>query len=140
MSERGSILPLIGGAVALALVMIFGVTSATSLLLERHRLYSLADSAAVVAAESFSLQTVRLTGVGVEAPLTSGGVADSVENYLSRAGVGILRDVRIERALTPDGRSAEVTLSPRWSPPLVSDFFPRQLRLLANARAQVIIR
>jgi hypothetical protein len=120
--------------------MIFGVTSATSLLLERHRLYSLADSAAVVAAESFSLQTVRLTGVGVEAPLTSGGVADSVENYLSRAGVGILRDVRIERALTPDGRSAEVTLSPRWSPPLVSDFFPRQLRLLANARAQVIIR
>ncbi len=140
MSERGSILPLIGGAVALALVMIFGVTSATSLLLERHRLYALADSAAVVAAESFSLQTVRLTEVGVQAPLTSRGVADSVETYLSRAGVGVLKEVRIERAVTPDGRSAEVTLSSGWSPPVVSDFFPQQLRLLATARAHVIIR
>lgn len=140
MSERGSILPLIGGAVALALVMVFGVTSATSLLLERHRLYALADSAAVVAAESFSLQTVRLTALGVEAPLTSGGVLASVENYLSRAGVGGLRDVRIERALTPDGRVAEVTLSSRWSPPLVSDFFPERLEVLATARAHVIIR
>ena len=140
MSERGSILPLIGGAVALALVMVFGVTSATSLLLERQRLYALADSAAVVASESFSLQTVRLTGVGVEAPLTSGGVLASVETYLSRAGVGVLEEVRIERALTPDGRSAEVARSSRWSPPGVSDFFPRQLRLLATARAQAIIR
>lgn len=140
MSERGSILPLIGGAVALALVMIFGVTSATSLLLERQRLYALADSAAVVAAESFSLQTVRLTGLGVEAPLTSGGVLAATEAYLSRAYVGALKEVRIERATTPDGRSAEVTLSSRWSPPVVSDFFPQPLRLLATARAHVIIR
>ncbi|MCF8549617.1 MAG: hypothetical protein K9G09_01790 [Pontimonas sp.] len=140
MSERGSILPLIGGAVALALVMVFGVTSATSLLLERHRLYALADSVAVVAAESFSLQTVRLTGVGVEAPLTSGGVLDSVENYLSRAGVGSLRDVKIERAHTPNGQVAEVTLSSRWSPPVISDFFPQQLQVSATARAHVIIR
>jgi hypothetical protein len=120
--------------------MTFGVTAATSLLLERHRLYALADSAAVVAAESFSLQTVRLTGAGVEAPLTSGGVLDSVENYLSRAGVGVLQDVSIERAHTPDGRVAEVTLSSAWSPPVISDFFPQQLQLLATARAQVIIR
>lgn len=140
MSERGSILPLIGGAVALALVMIFGVTSATSLLLERQRLYALADSAAVVAAESFSLQTVRLTGAGVDAPLTSGGVLAAAETYLSRAGVGVLKEVRIERATTPDGRSAEVTLSSRWSPPVVSDFFPQPLRLLATARAHVMIR
>ena len=140
MSERGSILPLVGGAVALALIMIFGVTSATSLLLERQRLYALGDFAAVVAAESFSLQNVRLTGVGVEAPLTSGGVLASVENYLSRAGVGALRDVKIERAHTPDGRVAEVTLSSRWSPPVISDFFPQQLQLLATARAQAIIR
>ena len=140
MSERGSILPLVGGAVALALIMIFGVTSATSLLLERQRLYALADSAAVVAAESFSLRTVRLTGAGVDARLTSGGVLDFVENYLSRAGVGALRDVKIERAHTPDGRVAEVTLSSRWSPPVISDFFPQQLQLLATARAQAIIR
>jgi hypothetical protein len=139
-SERGSILPLVGGAVALALIMIFGVTSATSLLLERQRLYALADSAAVVAAESFSLQNVRLTGVGVEAPLTSGGVLASVETYLSSAGVGVLEEVRIERAFTPDARSAEVTLSSRWSPPVISDFFPQQLQLLATARAQAIIR
>jgi hypothetical protein len=33
-----------------------------------------------------------------------------------------------------------VTLSSAWSPPVISDFFPQQLQLLATARAQVIIR
>jgi hypothetical protein len=120
--------------------MIFGVTAATSLLLERHRLYALSDVAAVVAAESFSLGTVRLTGLGISAPLTSNGVQSSVVTYLSRAGSRPLRDVRIERAHTPDGLVAEVSLSSSWSPPLMSQFFPESLRILATARAQVIIR
>lgn len=140
MSERGSILPLVAGAVALGLVMIFGVTSATSLLIERARLYSLADAAATAAAEAFNPANVRLTSGGIRAPLSSDDVGRSVRSYLSLVGSGSLRSVVIERATTPDGVAAEVTLSSLWSPPVVSDFFPPSLRISVTATSQVFIR
>ena len=40
----------------------------------------------------------------------------------------------------PDGWHAEVTLSSLWPPPLVSEFFPEELRLRFNARAQTFLR
>ena len=43
-------LPLFGGAVILGLVIIFGISAATSLLIERQRLFALADSAALAGA------------------------------------------------------------------------------------------
>lgn len=140
MSERGSILPLVAGALALGLVMIFGVTSGTSLLIERGRLFSLADAAATAAAESFSPQRVRLTASGVVAPLASGDVRRSVGEYLARAGTGALEAVVIESATTPDGVVAEVTLSSLWSPPVISEFFPPTLRIAVTATSQVFIR
>jgi len=139
-NERGSILPLIAGAVALGLGMIFGVTSATSLLIERARLYALADAAASAAAESFAPERVRLTSSGVVAPLTSGDVRRSVGDYLLRAGTGSLEAVAVESARTPDGIVAEVVLSSAWSPPVVSEFFPPSLRISVSATSQVIIQ
>jgi hypothetical protein len=139
-NERGSILPLIAGALALGLVMIFGVTSATSLLIERARLYALADAAATAAAESFAPERVRLRSSGVVAPLTSGDVRRSVGDYLSRAGTGSLEEVVVESARTPDGVVAEVVLSSAWSPPVVSEFFPPSLRISVSATSQVIIQ
>ena len=140
MNERGSILPLIAGAVALGLGMIFGVASATSLLIERARLYALADAAASAAAESFAPERVRLTSTGVVAPLSSGDVRRSVGDYLSRAGTGSLEEVVVESARTPDGVVAEVVLSSAWSPPVVSEFFPPSLRISVSATSQVIIQ
>jgi hypothetical protein len=139
-SERGSILPLVAGAVALGLVMIFGVTSATSLLIERARLYSLADASATAAAEAFNPAGVSLTARGIRAPLSAQDVDRSVRSYLLLAGGGSLRSVVIERATTPDGVVAEVTLSSLWSPPVVSDFFPSSVRLFVTATSQVFIR
>lgn len=140
MSDRGSILPLVAGALALGLAMIFGVTSATSLLIERARLYSLADAAATAAAESFSPGRVRLTSSGVVAPLSSVDVRRSVGEYLSLAGTGDLDALVVESATTPDGIVAEVVLSSLWSPPVVSQFFPPALRIAVSATSQVIIQ
>jgi hypothetical protein len=138
--ERGSILPLIGGAVALALVMVFGVTTATSLLIERQRLFALADGAAVAASESFDPRGVRSTGAGIVAPLSDAAVMGVATRYLRAVGPGSLSGLEIERAHTPDGARASVTLSSLWSPPLVSDFFPPTLRLFATASSRAFIR
>jgi hypothetical protein len=140
MSDRGSILPLIGGAVALVLVMVFGVATATSLLIERQRLFALADGAAVAAAESFDPRGVRLTGRGIVAPLANSRVVGVATNYLKAVGPGSLQGLKIEKAYTPDGAVASVTLSSLWSPPLVSEFFPPSLRLFATASSQAFIR
>lgn len=133
-------MPLVAGALALGLGMIFGVASATSLLIERARLYALADAAATAASESFDPERVRLTAGGVVAPLSTRGVYESVADYLDRAGEGPLRGIVIESATTPDGVVAEVTLSSLWSPPVVSEFFPPALRIAVTAVSQVFIR
>jgi hypothetical protein len=133
-------LPLIGGAVVLALVMVFGVTSATSLLIERQRLFALADGAAVAASESFDLRGVRQTPAGVVAPLSDAGVEFVATRYVQAVGPGRLQGLQVVRAHTPDGRIATVTLSSVWSPPVVSDVFPPTLRLFVTASSQAFIR
>ena len=140
MKERGSILPLIGGAAVLALVMVFGVVSATSLLIERQRLFALADATAVSAAESFDPKRVVLTSSGIVAPMTSEEVRMAAISYLSRAGEGALRGVILERAVSRNSRHAEIAMSTLWQPPLVSVFFPSSMRLSVTVQSQPFIR
>jgi len=137
--QRGSLLPLIGGAAIFLLAIIFGVASATSLLLERQRLYSLADGAAVYASESFDPRNVRMSANGVVAPLTSQQVRSATLVYLSRVGSEKLEGLSLDNASTPDGRHVEVSLSSLWEPPLASDFFPISLRIFVTAKSQAFI-
>jgi hypothetical protein len=140
MNDRGSILPLIAGAVMLTLVMVVGISAATSLLVERSRLFALADSVAVVAAESFNPRTVTRGSAGVRAPMTSAEVRANSAHYLQAVGPGRLLGLVLERAVTIDNRVVEVTLSSAWRPPMVSQFFPSNMRVRVTARAQVFIR
>ena len=140
MSERGSMMPLLGGAALLLLVMVIGVAGATSLLVERQRLFSLADGAAIYASENFDPAQVSRVGSRSRAPLTSGRVQQSAREFLQRVGSEDLDSVRLESARTPDGWHAEVSLSSLWSPPVVSEFFPEVLRLRVDARAQTFLR
>ena len=139
-SERGSILPLIGGAVMLLLVMVFGVSASTSLLIERARLFALADGAAIAAAESFNPQSVIRTSQGVITPMTSAEVRTQSVAFLQAVGQGSLEGVLLERAVSVNQRVVEVTLSSLWAPPMVSQFFPTSMRISVTARAQVFIR
>ena len=108
-------------------------------LIERQRLFALADSAALAGAESFDPAKLSLTSSGIQAPLESARVAAAARNFLSRADSAGLESLVLEAAHTPDGRHTEVRLSSMWAPPVVSDFFPASLRISATARSQVFI-
>jgi hypothetical protein len=137
--DEGSILPLIVGFAALALIVVLLVTAATALYLERKRLFSLADGAALVGAESFALDDVMLVGGSLRPRLTSTAVARDVAAYLAQAPLTSLDEVRLEQAATLDGATAIVSLSSRWKPPVVTVFVPEGLRIEVTAEARSIL-
>jgi len=136
--DRGSILPLICFYGALALIVTLIAASATSLYLERKRLFTLADGAALVGAESFRLDEVTMTPEGPRATLTDAGVRDAVAAYLATNPIGRFEALHLDGARTRDGRSAEVTVSAVWRPPVVTLFVPEGLRIDATAVSRTV--
>ena len=136
--DRGSILPLVCFYGALALLVTLIVASATSLYLERKRLFTLADGAALVGAESFDLDAVAITPEGPRATLTDTGVRDAVRDYLASNPIGRFEALSLDEAITRDGRSAEVTVSAVWRPPAVTLFVPEGLRIEATAVSRTV--
>jgi hypothetical protein len=122
----------------LALVLILLVVAATSLYLERKRLFTLADGAALVGAEAFALDGVALTPQGPRPVLESPEVAAAVDTYVAAAPGRRFEALRIERAETVDGRSATVSLSAYWRPPLVSLLLPEGIRLEVTSVARSV--
>lgn len=135
--EDGSTMPLtiFFGALALALILL--VVSATSLYLERKRLFTLADGAALVGAEAFELDAVSATARGYRPTLSTTDVANAVGAYLRQAPSDF-DALAIERAESVDGASATVTLSALWRPPVLSVFVPDGLRLEVTAVARSV--
>ena len=123
----------------LALVLILLVVAATSLYLERKRLFSLADGAALVGAEAFGLDGVALTPQGPRPVLESSDVAAAVDSYLTTAPGRRFEALKIERADSVDGRSATVSLSAYWRPPLVSVLLPEGIRLEVTSVARSVL-
>lgn len=136
--DTGSTLPLIGGYAALALVLVLLVASATSLYLERKRLLILADGAALVGAEAFELDDVTVTSSGPRVRLRTADVRREVTAYLADQPIGAFESLRLEEATSPDGRSALVTVSAIWRPPVVSPFVPDGLRIDATAVSRTV--
>ena len=136
--DTGSTLPLVifYGFLALALVLI--VAAASSLYLERKRLFTLADGAALVGAESFELDAVSLTGRGPRPTLRPDQVHSSVTSYLAGNPTDEFEDLVVERATTVDGESATVTVSAVWHPPVVTVFVPDGLRIEVTAVARSV--
>jgi uncharacterized membrane protein len=122
----------------LALVLILLVVAATSLYLERKRLLSLADGAALVGAEAFALDAVALTPQGPRPALHSADVADAVDEYLRAVPANNLEEVTVLRAESADGESATVELSAEWRPPLVSLLVPDGIRIEATSMARSV--
>ncbi len=136
-ADDGSMLPLTAGFGALALVLVLLVTAATSLYLERKRLFALADAAALAGAESFELADVELTGDGPRPVLREASVRDAVGDFVGRMPDGGFENLTVAEATTTDGRSASVTLRSRWRPPVVTLFLPDgvQVEVTSVARA-----
>ncbi|GAA1056809.1 hypothetical protein GCM10017608_11750 [Agromyces luteolus] len=135
--ETGStlLLTIFYGVLALALVLV--VTSATSLYLERKRLFTLADGAALAAAESWRLDEVRLEGDVLVFGLDEASVAAAAAGYLGDAAHS-LRGLELVRADSSDGRSASVTLRAVWHAPISTDLVPVTVPIEVTADARSV--
>lgn len=100
------------------------VAGATALHLERLRLLTVADGAALAAAESFRVADARVEGEEVVPHLVQGRVAAAAADYLRGADVPDLEGLALVAAGTADGRTARVVLRGTWRPPIASDLLP----------------
>lgn len=137
-SETGSTLPLtiFYGFLSLALILL--VVAATSLYLERKRLFTLADGAALVGAEAFTLETVQLTSAGYRPTLRSTDVSAAVTAYVADIPEPGFESLAVDRAASDDGISATVTLSALWRPPVLTILIPDGLRIEVTAVARAV--
>ena len=136
--DTGSTLPLVIFFGALGLLVVLLVVAATSLYLERKRLLALADGAALVGAEAFDLDAVDVAGTGPIAVLDDAVVASAVEEYLDTHPATGFEALQLDAAFTPDGRSATITLSSMWRPPVVTLFVPDGIRIDVTATARSV--
>jgi len=137
--DEGSSLILVIFAGLLCAALVIAVSAATSLYLERKRLFSLADAASLVGAESFRVSDVTVVNGRAQPHLTSAQVASAVKSFVNASTPPDLTNVRVDSARTPDGRSAEVTLSTMWRPPVITFLMPAGLRIDVTSTARSVL-
>ena len=113
------------------------VVSATTLYLERKRLFTVADGAALAAAEAWSLETVRLEGDRLAIELDSVDVRAAAADYLAVTATD-LDDVELVRAASVDGRTATVTLRSTWEAPLHTELVPLSVPIEVTVTARSV--
>ncbi len=134
-SAEGSTLLMVIFSVVLSLGVLLGTVSASSLYLERKRLFLVADGAALAASQSFTLDSVVVDTAAhaLRYRLTSTDVVSASQAFLRTADG---RGIRLVAATSPDGATAVVRLSSRWRPPIVGVFFPAGVLLEVTAQAR----
>ncbi|WP_226921034.1 hypothetical protein [Georgenia subflava] len=150
--EEGQIMLLTLAFTSLVIALVLVVASASAVHIERKRLLALADAVAADAADAVDEATYYGTGHEAGAdpdgptrlPLSDASVRAAVEDYLAAAPAPVTGEfarLRVaEPTGTPDGTTAEVTLTALARPALVpwvlvpwSDGIT--LRVTSNARA-----
>jgi uncharacterized membrane protein len=121
--EGGSTLLLAIFYCFLGLSIVIVVASATTLYLERKRLFTVADGAALAAAEAWALDAVRIDGDRLAITLDDAEVRRAAADYLADATTG-LDDLELVRAASDDGRSATVTVRAIWRAPIHTELVP----------------
>lgn len=137
-SDEGSILPLIAFCAAFSIALILLVVAATSLYLERKRLLTLADGAALVGAEAFALDDATASNGVLQLELDDVAVRAAVEDYLAGMPADEFDGLRLESADSLDGRSATVRLSADWHPPVLTLVVPEGIRIDVEASARSV--
>ncbi|NYI57469.1 pilus assembly protein TadG-related protein [Cellulomonas soli] len=124
--DDGQVTLLTIGFVAVALMLVVVVVSATGVHLERKRLVALADLAALDAADALSSEQYFGAGVGQGLvgdglPLRDAQVQDEVARYVAADAAETSRwaQFAVVEAGTPDGRTATVRLAAVVRPPLL---------------------
>ena len=135
--EEGSTLLLTIFSAVLGLALVLVVVAATSLYLERKRLFTLADGAALAAAESWRLDDVRVEAGELVFDLEAESVRSAASDYLGEAAHS-LHGLELVRADSADGRSATVTLRAVWHAPMSSEFLPVTVPIEVTADARSV--
>jgi len=123
--ESGQIMLLTIGVVLLALGLVLAVASASSVHLERKRLYDAADQIALDAADRLDQDLYfqrQQEGLPPAVVLSDAQVRDAVTAVLTDSPelFAGYQEVRVVSASTPDGRTAEVVLRARVRPTLLT--------------------
>ena len=139
-AEEGAAIPLIVGLFAIAAAFVVIAAAATSLHLERLRLLTVADGAALAGAESFGVADVAVLGDAVVPTLRSSAVRTAVDGYVADADDGGLEALTVVAADTADGRSASVRLRAIWRPPILSPLLPDGLPMTVTSTAAARFR
>lgn len=137
--EEGSSLILIIFTGLIGLAVIIATMAATSLYIERKRLFTVADGAALAAAEAFNLDDVLVVNGTASVTLTDSAVNAETLHYLRLIPVNESSGVSVLSAKTTDGRSATVTLQKWWKPPVVSIFMPEGLKIDVTSTARTVL-
>lgn len=131
--DEGSVLLLTLGYAVLAMAVILLCADATSLYVAQKRLDSLADAAALAAADGFTLVVV---GDEPVATLTD----DAVQGQAAAIVDSVGRGAELVSAHTPDGVSARVTVANTWHPPVLTIFVPDGVALESTATSRTALR
>jgi len=137
--ESGSMLLLTIFYGMLCLAVVLMAVAATSLYLERKRLFTLADASALAGAEAFELSEVEVTPSGPSVTLQPADIRSAVDTLLANTPPGNLQELSVEDASSPDGRSVVVTLSAYWQPPVLSLVAPAGFRIEVTAVARSVL-
>jgi hypothetical protein len=135
--EGGSTLLLTIFYCFLGLSIVLVVASATTLYLERKRLFTVADGAALAAAEAWALDSVRIDGDSLSIQLEDAEVRRAAADYLADAASD-LDDVELVRAASDDGRSATVTLRSVWRAPIHTELVPLAVPIEVTVTARSV--
>ncbi|MBP2437814.1 pilus assembly protein TadG-related protein [Microbacterium amylolyticum] len=127
--ERGSVLPLGIGYALLALAVVLVCINATSLHLSQKRLESLADAAALAAADGFRVAPTA-SGIGIE--LDEHSARRQAEEVITISPV----DAHLVSVTAHGGNSARVTVRATWDSFLLSVFVPAGVDLEATATSR----
>lgn len=139
--EEGQVAVLIIGFVAISLLILTVVMAASSVYIERKKLLSVADGAALAAADTFTLADVE-TGEGAPVPrLSDGAVHSAVQRYLSETGAaGRFSGLAIGGGTgSPESRTAHVELTAVVHPPMVNFLVPEgvPITVFSDARSEL---
>lgn len=136
--EDGSLLPLTIAYGVLALLVIVVAVAATSMYLERKRLLTFADGAALAGAEAFPLDAVAVDAAELRPRLTAEAVEAAVADYVASSQAASFEGLAVTRATTVDGQSATVSLSALWRPPILTAVLPSGVPLEVTAVARSV--
>ncbi|MDH6236247.1 pilus assembly protein TadG-related protein [Cryobacterium sp. CG_9.6] len=137
-SEDGSTLLLTIFYGFLSLVLILVIVAATSLYLERKRLFTLADGAAFAGAEAFDFGAVDPGTTEAQRALTGADVQKAVTDYLALPHEKF-EGLTMTQAYSTDSHSATVSLSAWWRPPVLTLVIPRGVPITVTSVARSVV-